>query len=405
QVATQIVASVGKGGKNLPEDLKKIQDLLREVGFDPAACSPAALMSNPPSVPASFPVDQGTITAIENFQRLWGAGGVDGRVDPNGTTLKRLDAAASPLFLKPIVHNSHLKVPKQGGYVVSYEGSIPPSGYQLYLSVSRGACITSGDQFDPSSGCIDVTKRPKNDLICWDNLPDLLTIIGQQGLWSSPATVALCVTRNRMVISYSNVQFMSCPIKPFAGRLRSCLEAVSADHYNFGEDGGSPPLLYTGNPNGSGGGSFLLIPPIDGDYYFLTPTACTDGSAHGRFAVANDRRGLDCITFVGGVLGADADTGNMANTGKELAEYLQSESCNMENKSGDELKQFFSDHPDGTYIMWSGGHVVLVVDAVIHEFTFGGYKRTAIENWSPTKKYSVRKPHLDLVGNSSAMNL
>jgi hypothetical protein len=304
-----------------------------------------------------------------------------------------MNGVAAELHLKPILNNDASKPVVSGGYRISYEGSLPPTGYQILLNIAGTSTgPAQGQKLGPHEKFLDVTKRPKHDLISWDSLPDVLRMIGEQRLWATRALVTLFVTRAGIVITRSNSEFMHCPVKPYSGNLRSFLEAFSARTYAFGEESGTPPLLYTGKADGSGGGSFFFMPPIDGKFYFLTPLTCSDGDTHGRFACDNSRRGFDCITFVGAVLGVDPKTGAMSATGNELAEHLKAESCNVENKTAAEIKKFFADHRSGLYIMWSGGHVVLVVDGVIHEFTFGGYKRTAIENWSSMKRYSVRMP-------------
>jgi peptidoglycan hydrolase-like protein with peptidoglycan-binding domain len=79
-VAT-IQGSVGRGGRNRSDDVRLIQALLDAAGFDPKG------------------IDGGcganTVSAIVAFQRTF-TSKPDGRVDPGGRTLERLQAAAAP---------------------------------------------------------------------------------------------------------------------------------------------------------------------------------------------------------------------------------------------------------------------------------------------------------------------
>ena len=78
-----ISGSVGRGGKNLKPDTRKIQRFLSEI-------FPATPLQ------ADGKVGRKTIRRIERFQRRF-TQHPDGRVDPNGRTLKRLNAAAPAL--------------------------------------------------------------------------------------------------------------------------------------------------------------------------------------------------------------------------------------------------------------------------------------------------------------------
>lgn len=81
----QISASVGRmGGRNLPDDVRTVQELLNEV---PATSGGPA----PPLVPDSL-CGPKTIGAIQTFQlHHFGFSGADGRVDPGGRTLAKLN--------------------------------------------------------------------------------------------------------------------------------------------------------------------------------------------------------------------------------------------------------------------------------------------------------------------------
>jgi peptidoglycan hydrolase-like protein with peptidoglycan-binding domain len=89
-VAKTITASVGRlGGVNRPADVRTVQELLNKVPAD----------SGGPRV--KLPVDGvcGTSTgdAIRTFQvRQFGGGMADGRVDPGGPTLRKLNEYDTP---------------------------------------------------------------------------------------------------------------------------------------------------------------------------------------------------------------------------------------------------------------------------------------------------------------------
>jgi hypothetical protein len=61
------------------------------------------------------------------------------------------------------------------------------------------------------------------------------------------------------------------------------------------------------------------------------------------------------------------------------------------------VKEFFAGPSAGYYLMWSGGHIVLVADGQVNEFkasTPSGYTCTAVAQWLEpykTKKLTVRK--------------
>src|SRR5277367_3374272 len=76
-----ISQSVGKGGINIRQDVVTVQQLLKNAGLNPGAadgiCGPK------------------TIATILQYQRQF-LPSPDGRIDPNGTTWKRLANGAAP---------------------------------------------------------------------------------------------------------------------------------------------------------------------------------------------------------------------------------------------------------------------------------------------------------------------
>ncbi len=388
--------SVGKNGRNLPDDVIKIQQLLSEVGMAPYSLphyflNPQQSWSVMPSLQvcvATPPIDPATIRSIEEFQGLWG-GPVDGRVDPGGTTLKRLNATKTPLKLSEIklayLNNFGPTLPC--GYMVKYTGQIPPSGYKILLGFSSTpVLIQSGNWLKPAelTDFLDITSRKSYCVICNDNLALLLKLIDKKKLWATTPLATLFVTKGCQIISRSNSATIDCPVKPYKGKLR-----LSLGQNDLGEEAGTPPLLYNGKSDGTGGGAMFHIPAVDGNYYF---------EFHGKFEVKNERRGFDCTTFVGAVFDVNPNTGMMAGDADTLAQSPVAQKIPFESKSAAEVKAFFDTHKAGTYIVGSGGHVMLVADGVLHEFNLTGgqaglpgYKHGPVATWPLQGTYFVRK--------------
>jgi hypothetical protein len=387
-----ILGSVGRNGKNYPGDVAKIQQLLFEVGLAPYSL-PGEWFDFPQSriaaagsqtCAAKPAVDPATVSAIEEFQQLWG-GSVDGCVEPGRNTLERLNETKKPLRLAEIklayLNNTGIY---PCGYWIRYTGKTPPNGYQVLLSVSAAPLVFEAGSWLKAENLADfmnITARDRNCVICQDNLPQLLALMNKNNLWATTAIVTLLVTKGYKVISRSISAFIECPVKPYAGNLRASLGNGS-----LGEEAGTPPLLYNGAANGSGGGAMFHIPAVEGKYYF---------EYGGRFETDNSRRGFDCTTFAGAVFNVNPNTGAMAGTAETLANHLGAQSCAMEEKTGAQVKTFFSTHKTGTYILGSGGHVMIVVDGVIHEFTLPvgqpGYRHGDVQNSNLQSTYFVRK--------------
>lgn len=330
-----------KPAPNVPEDVRKIQSLLNTV-------------YGRTMVIAHGKCDIATIKAIGNFQRLW-PGKVDSRVDPGGRTLRRLNETATPLKLNLI----RLGRIKHGGYLISYSGKAPPSQYKVFLSLP----------LDINS--LEITGRKQTDVMASDNLPDLLRLIDKLGLWGKNAQCRLYVKREGRIVTQSNMQSLPCPVQPYSGKLEPQL----------GEDDTGPALTYTGIQTGR----MFYQPAIDGKYYF---------AYGGKFETDDTMRGFNCITFIGAVCGVDPASGAMGAYGTQLADHVGATNCGMENKKEAAIKDFFKTNKKGTYIMWSSTHSVLVVDAVIHEFSEskGGYVKTDVQKWNyHGKSYWIRK--------------
>jgi hypothetical protein len=112
--------SVGRKGKNLPEDIKLLQHLLNLNWPLPQA-----------PLPENGVLDAATISAIENFQRTaLGQASPDGQVDPHGDTLALLNADKFSLL-------PHFVQPPGGGAVVSVSATSMNPGFLTSTGVTR----------------------------------------------------------------------------------------------------------------------------------------------------------------------------------------------------------------------------------------------------------------------------
>lgn len=125
-MAKSITASVGRmGGVNFPNDVKVVQALLNNV--------PQASGGPPVKLQADGSCGPKTMDAIQKFQmRHFGFAGADGRVDPNGRTLAKLNEFDSggpflppmPSPFPPLTTESVMLCP-HGGAVTCFPAGRP----------------------------------------------------------------------------------------------------------------------------------------------------------------------------------------------------------------------------------------------------------------------------------------
>jgi hypothetical protein len=235
----------------------------------------------------------------------------------------------------------------KGGYVISYEGAI---GADARLRLGLPDLAHS----------MDVTGENSKDLLTSKNLPLFLSLIGRQNKWGQRIACRLFVMRGDLVVSQSDEVQFDAPVRPYCGPLRP----------ELGRRDAGPPLRYTGVQDGR----MLYMPAIDGCYYF---------AYGGKFETSNAKRGLNCITYVGAVLGVSPSSNAMSEYGTRLANYCGCVPCELENKTLPEIKAAFNNGRAGTYVMWSEHHTVLVVNRWVHEFRQlrGGYQHVPIAQW------------------------
>lgn len=334
--------SMGRPAPNKPDDVKKVQGLLRKAygaaapGFVDGVC------------------DGKLKAAVVEFQKLWG-GAPDGTVDPHGQTLKRLDRLANPLVLKQIT----LGLVAKGGYVIAFttcdDGPLPAAGkgYTLHLC------------FADQSNAIEVTNRPASDLLSKDNLGAVLTIFEKLDLWATPVQCRLQLRYRGAVVSASDPQVLIAPVRPHNGRMLP-----------LDEEGNGPKLTYQGDAATKDfhGRMFAQVAGYDKCVFVWA----------GKFETNADHRGFDCITYAGTACGAAnthmASSADLADslgaaviehtvkvkdptTGKEASLKVK-----LEEADPSYVKEFFSETTTGWFLMWSGGHIVVVADGSVHEF-------------------------------------
>lgn len=249
---------------------------------------------------------------------------------------------------------------RHGGYKIRFHGHLPP-GCTVRLLLGNNDHYS----MDITGGFYHGTKTHTVN-----HLSELLDLIDRAGHWGKTVHVRVAAyLRGHLVAeTLSNAQLLHAPVQP--------LKKIGVE-----EIGGVPDLRYTGALDGSGGGAYLCS-PIDSKYFF---------AYGGMLETDKTRRGFDCTTYAGSALGLFNGRG-MGVDGKTLAEELNAVPCEMENKGANDVKEFMNQHADGSYIMWSHGHVVVVKDGFVHEFTNRisvekGYCKTEIGVWLETGKH------------------
>ena len=361
-----IQGSSSYSAANDANDVRKIQELLNLL----------AVPKQP--LPLSGKCGPELVEAIASFQKLW-PGTADGQVDPNGTTLRRMNTLATPL--EP---SEPSKVhPTLGAFLIKYTGQRPPEPYRVLLnltSIAPPTLLPGKPLGQEAANCMEVTTRPSTGLLSKENLAEFLALVEKRKVWGDKkAAIRLVVIRDDQVVSVSTHKVFNAPVQPWA-------KAVEPKEIGKGDDG--PKLQYIGTGDAPFIGRYFYSKPIGGKYYWK----------YGSELVTEDKyRGFDCITFVGSLYlmeptsGADnpfANSQNMADAlGAEAVEWTDAKKQNHVKEGeakGSVIKKFFAE-PDhnGTYLLWKGSHITLVIDKTVYEFghSAGGYKETAVSSW------------------------
>src|SRR5579864_6109777 len=249
--------SMGKPAPNKPEDVKRIQALLKKIfgGSCPTLTDGVC--------------DAKMKAAIADFQKLWGGGMADSTIDVTGHTLKRLDRLANPLLLKPI---TKCKV-THGGYTIAYttcDGGHLPSpdkGFTLHLL------------FRDDIHSLEVDDHPTN-LLNKNNLGDVLKILDQLACWATPVSCRLQLRYKGAAVTTSDSQTFIAPVQPHNGKM------LPLDEVNNG-----PKLTYQGDPDADDfhGRMFAAVDGYDKCVFIYG----------GEPETNNANRGFDCITYAG----------------------------------------------------------------------------------------------------------
>lgn len=154
-MARTITASVGRmGGVNRPQDVRSVQELLNRA--------PTASGGPTPLLAVDGLCGPKTTNAIQRFQQHhFGWSGADGRVDPGGRTLRKLneyDSPGVPNPFPPLTTASRMMCP-HGGTVTGVPTSASTASGGPPVLRSRDTFVISGCAFVMgvvSSPCLSV---------------------------------------------------------------------------------------------------------------------------------------------------------------------------------------------------------------------------------------------------------
>jgi hypothetical protein len=246
---------------------------------------------------------------------------------------------------KPTLKAIQVALIDRGGYTISMSGQIPP-GAKTYL------CIEDADNR------LDITAKYGQA-----QMAALLECIDEVDGWDRTLRCWAVMEQTGKRLGETPAQDLKAPVKPLDAPI-TLDRIVTAN----------PRLTYPGN----GFGRTLTKTAIGGKFYFRNGSLLETDST---------KRGFDCTTFP---MSLFSTYPNMAQKyGTALADALGASKCDMEQKKEADLKAFFADKTKGatgSYFMWSAGHVVLVKDGRIHEFTYGGYQANDFQTWGGYKK-------------------
>jgi hypothetical protein len=365
------VRSAGFSAPNQAADVRKIQELLNLLGAT----------QRPLSVNGTC--DKALVDAILGIQRTVGVSRPDGQIDPakGNNTLVRLNELAKPLVTQTA---EHVSVFQHGGIRVRWSGKKPPAPYRMLLTIagSGGLEFKTGQRVPAGrlGDFMEVTDRPGSDLLDKSNVADFLAIMERRKLWGKPGKVYLVVWRDEAVVSVSQPKSLDCPVQPWKKSLTPT--AIGA-----GDDG--PNLKYVGTGNN---GSVLVPKKLNGAYFWKRDRV---------FVTKADDRGFDCITFVGSLYNVEA--GAPYGSSAAMATELGASAVSWQNPNGDNIAngqakgEVIKDYFDvaahtGTYLLWHGSHIVLVVNKTVHEFSQskGKYNSESAQSWmSDSRSYHL----------------
>jgi len=281
--------------------------------------------------------------------------------------------------IKPALHRVDLVRISAGGYMFWWNARIPADA-QMVLCIGESAMVGTHAAFQHAIGAIrlqvpdggaavynrlaflDVTAKPSGGHITLD-LALLLKLIDSVARYDATGRGSTLKCRllllnetGPMAEGISDAIELPCPVQPFDGPL-------TFDAFRLA----SPRLTYPGNGKGN-----LLSPLINDQYYFVTPTA--GGGNQGVLITDPRMRGFDCTTFPMSLFSCFPDM--TKKYGTYLVERLTGTSMHgTKGRSKQDMDAFFSlpDHR-GLYVIWTEGHMMLVKNATLYEFTGLDYR-------------------------------
>jgi LysM repeat protein len=288
-----------------------------------------------------------------------------------------------------------------GGYRISTWVSGAPADHGLLLRVGDGSVfvdITGGYQWFhlPSLlAALSALKAWAVSLPCeawvvtWeDDGPEYGTIFGDGPDYRPRLGTDYRFTR----VARSAQALMNTPVEPIHNLLPVGRHALT----QIGN--AAPRVRYSsrwgvdekGKPKEFGDGRFLC--PIGHQTFFTSQT--TRDLTEATLETQANKRGLDCTTYI--LMAYQVHRPYQGGKGDDVARCLGCTSYPLSNQPAADVSEFFRQNGAGEFVMWSGGHVVMVVDGIVHEFTtrgIYGYCRTPVADYlgGPGKnnRYSV----------------
>lgn len=380
-VTSPILMPIGSAkAPNHPADVEKVKKLINQV-FRPSW--PLALNGT---------CDGALVMKITNIQQMLGMT-PDGIIGRTGFTLKVLNGLAEPAKIT----RAQIGNFEKGVYDIKYTTSLPipeyPRGYSLQLNTgSANPMVFPGGKL-PSSEYdfgIDVREQSRNDLLTDKNAEAFLDAVAKNKKWAKPCPLRLYLIREGFVVWQSDEVSIPAPVAPYEGRLTPAA---------IGADTSMPRMIYVGTGQAPFIGRRLWR--IGKKYWFR----------YGSSVVTEDQyRGMDCINFVGSVYQV-ATTNNAATnpyySSPNMASALGAspvvwtealppppnppsvppvppvQPLKIEDGvgKGKAIKKYFEDPGrNDTYLIWTGGHIRMVVRKVVHEWSSSanGYKSGAV---------------------------
>lgn len=365
------------GAENRPEDVTKIQKLLNLI-YRPAS-----------PLPEDGVINAAVVTAIVRMQELCGLG-VDGVIGPSGTTLRHLNAIAKPAKITHAQVGTGVQTGMENGiYHISYSSDFKPDwppGYQLFLSVGEASPMVYPRGLVPKSEFdfgVDVTGTPKRwDILTEDHAAPLLEAMGKfKDPWAKPCKIRLYLLREGYLVWESNEPTIPAPVAPYEGPLNPGA---------FAHDKSLPKMIYVGTGDHPFIGRRLW--QIGDKYWFRYGAQITTQNIH---------RGMDCINFIGSLYQMRTDPPNPYHSSPNMAAALGATAVEWTETlpapdpaappaapavplkiedgkgKGKAIKKYFEDpFRTQTYLLWTGGHIRIVVRKTVHEWSSkaNGYK-------------------------------